>query len=175
MRVKVIQDGDRVVVTFTGIENPELFLERVVEIVSTCSEDEVIPQEALGLVPPANEEYEESYVENEDFEAPFTGKTPEEILDAPHFEGFYFLCHAIIPSQYKDECNRLLFDFAEKRKVFSPPYGETKRMQNYLMMARKILGDDAVPDTTSADDEMLDIICEGVSEKIHAFFVSKTK
>ncbi len=173
MKVKVIQDGERVIITFTGIEDPEKFLQNAVKIVSGCSEEEVVPQQALGLVP-AVEEPEESYEENEDFEAPFTGMTPEEILAAPRFEGFYFLCRTEIPSRYKDECDNLLLEIAERNKIFSPPYGNIDRMKKYLKMAQGILGEDVLPNTSLTDEEeVLDVTCEYAAEKIFEFFNPK--
>ena len=196
MKAKIIKDGERVIITFTEIENPEDFLQKVVSIASSCAEEEIIPQEVLGLTPPVeNEESEESYVEEkkedekveeveeiDDFEAPFTGKSPMEIISMPRFEGFYFLCRAKIPAKYKDECDKLLYEFAEKRKFFPPPYGEKERMKNYLVMAQRILGDENLPDITETIQavdtdpnaaDALDVLCECAEEKISAFFSAK--
>ena len=199
MKAKIIKDGERIIITFTEIENSEEFLQKVVNIVSSSAEEEIVPQEVLGLTPPVeNEEHEESYTEEEredkemervgkeeeieDFDAPFTGKTPKEIISAPRFEGFYFLCRARIPARYKEECNRLLYEFAEKRKIHLPPYGEKERMKNYLVMAQKILGDENLPgitDTIQAIDadphaiDALDVLCEKAAERISIFFSSK--
>ena len=196
MKAKIIKDGERVIITFTEIENPEEFLQKVVSIVSSSAEEEVVPQEVLGLAPPVeNEENEESYTEEkreeeeakvakevEDFQAPFTGKSPEEIISAPRFEGFYFLCRTEIPDKYKEKCDKLLYEFAEKRKFFPPPYGEKERMKNYLVMAQRILGDENLPGITEtiqvvdADPnatDALDVLCECAAEKISTFFSSK--
>ena len=196
MKAKIIKDGERVIITLTEIENPEDFLQKVVSIASSCSEEEIVPQEVLGLTPPVeSEESEESYVEKEkedvkveeieeieDFETPFTGQTPLEIISAPHFEGFYFLCRARIPAKYKDECDKLLYEFAQKKKIHLPPYGEKERMKNYLVMAQKILGDENLPgitetiqavDTDPNATDALDVLCECAAEKISTFFLSK--
>lgn len=174
MKAKVIQDGNRVIVTFTGIENPEEFVERVAKIVSTSSENEVVPQQVIGLVPAVDEENEESYEEEKtDFDAPYTGKDPEEIIKMPQFEGFYFLCRTEIPEQYKEKVNSLLYEFAEKRKFFPPPYGNVERMKKYLEMAEKILSLNFLENASEEKADELDIKCESAFEKIQKFFESK--
>ena len=200
MKAKIIKDGERVIITLTEIENPEDFLQKVVSIASSYSEEKIVPQEVLGLVPPVeSEESEESYVEEkeeekekgeeikvaeeaEDFEAPFTGKSPEEIILMPRFEGFYFLCRTKIPAKHKETCDKLLYEYAEKKKFFPPPYGETERMKKYLLMSQQILGDENLPgitETIQAVDanpnatDALDVFCECAAEKIFAFFSSK--
>lgn len=279
MKAKVIQDGSRVVITFTGIENPEEFVEKIVKIVSGSSENEVVPQKVMGLVPVMVEENDESYEEEspketvvvskensetvevpcvdttheiaetpteivetpctdeaveefsevskendeipkevietpcaetsviipkedseaintdkapeeivdipkkiEDFAAPYTGKTPKEIMALPNFEGFYFLCQAEIPERYQKECDRLLYKFAEKHKFFLPPFGNVERMKKYLTMAGKILGIKDVEDAKKAlgneplskdSLEALDILCDYLSDKIRKFFMDK--
>ena len=75
MKAKVIQDGNRVIITFTGIEDPENFVERIVKIVSNSSENEVVPQKVMGLVPVMVEENEESY---ETVKEPCLDETPKE-------------------------------------------------------------------------------------------------
>ena len=174
MKAKVIQDGNRVVITFTGIENPESFVERVAKIISDSSENEIIPQKVEGLIPVTDEKDEESYEEEIlDFAAPYTGKAPEEIIKMPQFEGFYFLCRTEIPEQHKEKVNSLLYEFAEKRKFFPPPYGNVERMKKYLEMAEKILGLNFLESVSEEKADELDIKCESAFEKIQKFFESK--
>lgn len=213
MNAKVIKDGDRVIITFTGIEDPEYFLQKVVELASTCTEEEIITQEVLGLTPPAEMEFVESYdttkieteevIENDeheetpnddvisesldDFDEPYAGKTPREILASPQFEGFYYLCNANIPQRYKEECDLLLYEFAKRKNFFPPPYGDTERMIRYLKVAEKILGNDwpgladinkviensPIPNEFVKGLDELDVLCEFASEHISNFFNAK--
>lgn len=169
MNAKIIYDSNRVIITFSNIENPEEFLQKVVDIVSGNSDKKIVPEVVQELDPPPTDT--ESY---EDFEAPFTGKTPQEVFCAPKFQGFYFLCQTKIPKRYAKECNKLLWDYVQSKSLCSPPYGKRDRMLNYMKMATNILGEKVVPMITAdiTDDE-LDIICESTEEKLLAFFESR--
>ena len=139
MKARIIKDGDRVIVTFTEIDNPEDFLEKVAKVICGYTEEKITPEEVKGLVP-VTEEKEESCVAPEDFEAPYAGKTPQEIIAIPKFEGFYFLCRTKIPEKYQEETRQLLHDLAVKKELFTPPYKNVDRMKRYLLMSEKILG-----------------------------------
>ncbi len=296
MKAKVIQDGNRVIITFTGIENPEEFVEKVVRIVSDSSENEVTPQKVLGLAPPpesyekedveevvetkeavktskedtstskskeekvvipketetveapkevvetvdksvetidetmvtetpseeivseektelqnegietskeveipketvevlkedtiVSEEMEnsESQVEEakkpvEDFAAPYTGMTPEQIFKAPKYEGFYFLCRAEIPERYKEVRREILYNYAKSRDFFVPPYGNAIRMKGYLNMANRILDlkdieliKKAANDKTLSEKDLisgLETACRQLHKELEKFF-----
>jgi hypothetical protein len=181
MKAKVIQDGSRVVITLTGIENPEEFVDKVVKIASGVAENEVVPQKVEGLAPVIEEETE-SYDGIIDFAAPYTGKTPAEIAKLPKSEGLYFLCRSEIPERYKEECNQYLYEWAEKNKFFTPPYGDISRMKKYLLFADKVLGDLQSKEMLQAlgnepfDEMRLDALktmCEAADEKVQAFFAEK--
>ena len=177
MKARIIKDGDRVIITFTEIDSPEDFLERVAKVVCGYAENEVVPQEVTGLAPAAKEEKESCVT---DFEAPFTGKTPEEILTTAKLKGFYFLCQTKIPEQYKKETQTLLYEYAKKKKVFDPPYEDVDRMKSYLQMAERILGSniraseilEALENGPFDDDkrEALVIVCRTACEMLKIFF-----
>lgn len=276
MKAKVIQDGNRVIITFTGIENPEEFVEKVVKIVSDSSENEVTPQKVLGLAPPP-ESYDKEDIEEvvekeeptatsekntktastgkpkekavdvpketetveiseevidtvdetvviptetaemvevtetpvekvvseetvetlekencsenpvkevkkpvEDFEAPYTGMTPEQIFKTPKHEGFYFLCRCKVPERYKEERRKVLFDYAQSKKFFVPPYGNIIRMKGYLNMANRILDlkdieliKMAANDKTTSEEDIrngLETVCKQLHKELEKFF-----
>ena len=185
MNAKIYKDGNRIIVSFEGIEDAENILDRIVRLLSEKVNNvttEVVPD----LEPPMEcEENFNDYVndesvevkepEIEDFEGNFAGQTPQEILKAPKCEGFYFLCTAIrnkkIPPHYTDEVKKMLADFIEKKGVLKPPYGDVKRMQNYCKMAQNMLGENEIPDYayTCDDEQWLNATCRTTCEVIQEF------
>lgn len=166
MKAKVFKDGERIIISFEGIKDVEAFLQKVVEIAST-PETTVVPEEVPHLEHP--EEIKEP--ELIDFEAPFTGKTLDEIINTENFEGYYFLCRTKIPPQYKEECSRILVNFFNSKKILYPPK-TPDRMKKYLAMARKILGGIVIPEEALNIEEvgMLVTACEYASEKLTDFY-----
>lgn len=183
MNAKIFKDGERVIISFEGLEDAEAFLQKVVEIASGTIKTEVPVVDIPDLEPPPenNEELfaEEMEIETpSDFGEPFTGKTPDEIIVAPMFEGFYYLCRAIktgtVPSHYIEETRTLVIDFFANKKVLVPPFGNIERMKKYLKMAQNILGADVIPDDAYQleDQEWLETACETALAKLQEFVES---
>ena len=188
MNAKVYQDGKRLIVSFEDLENAEEFLQRVVDIVSgpvpltpeMVSDLDPIVTEADSVVDVSEEVKEPCCLDTsnsvQDFSEPFAGNTPTQILSAPNFEGFYFLCRAVrfgeVPAVYKEEVAKLLIGFMDQYKILQPPYGNVERMKRYCQMAQKMLGNHAVPDDafTSDDAEWLDGSCQTVYEFLESFY-----
>lgn len=149
INAKVFVDGDRVILSFEGMEDATAFLEDVLKLASGTLGENVTCEEVPNLDNPPETPPEVLEPEVEDFEEPYTGKTPEEIFKTPKFEGFYFLCDAIVrhkvPEQFKDECKKLVVEQLEKITA-KTPYEDPNRMVGYLTMAQRIFGNAIVPD-----------------------------
>lgn len=148
MNAKILLDGDRVIISFEGMEDASAFLHDVLKLASGTLGEDAVYEEVPNLEAPPEAPLEVSEP-IEDFEEPYTGKTPEEIIKVPNHEGFYFLCNAItrykVPARFKDECNKLVVNRLEAI-IAKTPYEEPQRMLGYLKMAQRIFGSTIILD-----------------------------
>ena len=165
VNAKVFVDGDRVIISFEGMEDTKAFLHDVLKLASGTLGENVVHEEVPNLEAPPEAAPEILEPEVEDFDAPYAGKTPEEIMKVPKYEGFYFLCDAIVqckvPAQFKDECKTLVVSQLEKI-IAKTPYDEPSRIAGYLTMTQRIFGSTVIPNEY--------LTCEGDALKEHCAF-----
>lgn len=182
MKAKVLKDGDRIVVSFSGIKDAEHFLESIVKMLSEELNQSVAPKAVQDIEPLPNDDLdvdkeveEPENIDVADFDAPYTGKTPADIMAEPQHKGFYFLCNAVnngrIPSASREECRKILAEYIDGKGILKPPYGNTDRMKKYIIMAQKMLGEDVVSNVAYEydDAEYLTAACDTTLDYLKEF------
>lgn len=157
------------------VDDPDFEAENMEQITLLDSSSGVAEEKVEELFASEDENTEVKESEIADFPEPFAGKTIKEIMNAPQFEGFYFLCERIrfaeVPACYKAEVAKELLNFIETRQVLNPPFGNVARMKAYCKMGQRVLGKTIVKDEcfNSDDPDYLDLSCQHVLEFVQAF------
>lgn len=155
-KIKLYNDCDkRVILSFEDVGDIDEFIKKIIRL---ASETTVLTPVDIPNVEPPEEieddtddvfEVPEEKEPYRDFEEPFAGKSPEEIANAPKFEGLYFLFRALregkLPDKHKDSCKEILVNRISG-KLDTPPLGNAERMVKYVAMGQRLLGTEYVPD-----------------------------